>query len=1167
MAAPSFVHLHVHSQYSLLDGACRIPDLAAAAQAAGMPALAVTDHGNLFGTVAFYRAMEGAGIKPILGMEAYVAPGSRHDRIKQGGTAAHHLVLLARDLTGYRNLARLSSIGYLEGFYYKPRIDLEVLARHSGGLTALSGCLQGEVSRLARAGRMEEAEQAARRYAEIFDGSFYLELQNHGIEQEATGNARLIELAGRTGLPLVATNDVHYLERGHARAHEVLVCIQTNHTIDDPKRMRFETDQLYLRSPQEMAELFGEVPEALENTLRIAEACNVELRFGNLQLPRFPLPAPFESPDAYLEHLAWEGLQRRYGDAPTAVRERLAFELGIISRMGYAGYFLIVRDFIEFARSRRIPVGPGRGSAAGSLVSYALGITNIDPIKYNLLFERFLNPERISMPDIDVDISDRGRGEVIRYVVDRYGQENVCQIITFGTMAARAVVRDVARVLGLSYAEGDRIAKLVPAELKMTLKKALQQSPELKELADNDPRIAELLDIAQVLEGLTRHASTHAAGIVITPTALTEHVPLFRAKEGEVTTQFDMNACEAMGLLKMDLLGLRTLTVVEDAVAFLRQRGLELDIDAVALDDPAVFELMSRGETVGVFQFESSGMVEYLRKLKPTNLEDLVAMNALYRPGPLGSGMIDAFIARKRGQEAVAYEHPQLESILASTYGTMVYQEQVMQIASTLAGYSLGEADLLRRAMGKKKQEVMDEQRRSFVERAVERGVQRSVAERVFDQMAYFAGYGFNRSHSAGYAVLAYQTAYLKAHFPVEFMTATLSSELNDSDRIMALLGECRRMGLRVRPPDVNASGDGFSVEEGCIRFGLGAIKGLGHAAAEAVVEARARVGGFRSLFHLCEAVECHALNRKALEALIQAGALDSLPGTRAQLLAVLPRALEAGSAARRDRQSGQSSLFGGGAQLLREPALPAAEEWGLPEVLRREKEALGFYLSRHPLDHYQRLCACLDIGRTVQVPTLADRAPIKVAGVIVRARLGTSAQGRPLASFTLEDLHGRADVLLVGDGVARHRGLIAVDTALLVEGSVSARAGQAPVLFADRLVPLEALGRGQGVCLHLAVTSDADEEHLAQVRRVLQSHEGGPVPVYLHVDPGTPHGALVALRDAQVTPAEALLDSLVELLGPDAVRLTHGRAVESGGSRGLFRPAAAILAAREGAS
>ncbi len=1167
MTGKPFVHLHVHSQYSLLDGACRISDLAARARETGMPAMALTDHGNLFGAIPFYRAMQAQGVKPILGMEAYVAPGSRHDRSKQEGTAAHHLVLLARNLTGYRNLIKLTSIGYLEGFYYKPRIDLQVLREHSEGLIGLSGCLQGQLSRLARADRMADAERAAKQYAEIFDGRFYIELQNHGLEPEALAAERLLDLARRLGLPLVATNDAHYLKRRHARAHEVLVCIQTNHTLDDPKRMRFETDQLYLRTAEEMEQLFGHLPEALENTVRIAEDCDLELTFGNLQLPRFPLPEPFRTPEAYLEHLAWEGTQSRYGDAPQEVRERLRYELGIINRMGYAGYFLIVRDFIEFARQRKIPVGPGRGSAAGSLVSYAIGITNIDPIRYNLLFERFLNPDRVSMPDIDVDISDRGRGEVIRYVVDRYGQENVCQIITFGTMAARAVVRDVGRVLDFPYAEVDRIAKMVPAELKMTLKKALQQSPELKELADNDPRVRELLDIAQVLEGLTRHASTHAAGVVITPTALTEHVPLFRGKEGEVVTQFDMNACEAAGLLKMDLLGLRTLTVVEDTVAFLRARGVEIDIEAIEVDDGAVYELMSRGETVGVFQFESSGMVEYLKKLRPSNLEDLVAMNALYRPGPLGSGMVDSFIARKHGQEEITYEHPLLEPILRSTHGTMVYQEQVMQIASTMAGYSLGDADLLRRAMGKKKQEVMDEQRRIFVARALERKIDQKTAERVFDQMAYFAGYGFNRSHSAGYAVLAYQTAYLKAHYPVEFMAATLSSELNDSDRIMVLLGECRRMGICVRPPDVNASFDGFSVEGDCIRFGLGAIKGLGHAAAESIVATRTEQGPFRNLFQLCESVECHSLNRKALEAMIQAGALDSLPGSRAQKCAALARALESAAAARRDRQSGQSSLFGGEAKLLSEPVLPAVADWDPAETLRREKEALGFYLSHHPLDPYRALCTHLHVTQVPAAAALPDRSPVKMAGTVAQVRIGTTARGKPLASLTLEDFFGRGDVLILGEHVARLRELLAVDAVLLVSGTVSAREGRRPVVFADSVIPLDELAGGRETCLHLAVPSSLEEERAVAVRRLLRDHNGGQTPVVLHVDPGTPEGLLVALRDARVSIQPELLEALARMLGAEAVRVAHGRGAESVRSRELFpRARAAVSPAAAGA-
>jgi len=1153
VASAPYVHLHVHSQYSLLDGACKIDDLAAKAKKLKMPALAITDHGNLFGAVPFYQALQREGIKPILGMEAYVAPGSREDRSRRSGTIAHHLVLLARDLEGYRNLCRLSSIGYLEGFYYKPRIDKETLARHSAGLIGLSGCLQGEVNRLARSDRMDEAERVARAYADVFDGSFYLELHDHGLEQERLANPRLLELASRTGLGVVASNDAHYLEQAHAKAHEILLCIQTNHTLDDPKRMRFQTDQFHLRTPGEMEALFGEVPQALENTLRIAEACNVELEFGKLRLPRFPLPDGFDTPDAYLEHLAWKGLRQRYGDVTEELSERLRFELGIIQRMGYGGYFLIVRDFIEFARQRKVPVGPGRGSAAGSLVSYAIGITNIDPIKYNLLFERFLNPERISMPDIDVDLSDRGRAEVIRYVVDRYGHENVCQIITFGTMAARAVVRDVGRVMNFPYAEVDRIAKAVPAELKMTLKKALQQSVELKQMADGDARIAELLETAQVLEGLTRHASTHAAGVVITPTALIESVPLFRGKDGEVTTQYDMNVCEATGLLKMDLLGLRTLTVVQDTLTHLRERGIDIDIDAIPQDDPAVYELMSCGETVGIFQFESSGMVEYLKKLHPEDLEDLIAMNALYRPGPLGSGMVDSYINRKHGQEAISYEHELLEPILRSTNGVMVYQEQVMQIASAMGGYSLGEADLLRRAMGKKKQKVMDEQRRLFLERAQERRVPKRTAEKVFDLMAYFAGYGFNRSHSAGYAVLAYQTAYLKAHYPVEFMAATLTSELSDSDRLMVLLGECRRLKIRVLPPDINHSLEGFSVEEGTIRFGLGAIKGLGHAAVEAIVQAR-RLELFRSLFHFCESVEGHALNRKAVEGLIQGGALDSLGGTRAQMIAALPLALDRAAAARRDRQSGQSSLFGGESPVLREPTLPETAPWESNEVLRREKESLGFYLSHHPLDPYGALLGNLLVTPSSRIGDQGDRSPVKVAGVITRVRQGTTARGKPMASLTLEDFEGRCDVLIIGDGVQKFRTLLELEAVLLVAGSVSARDGQSPVVFGDTVMPLETLRDGRELSLHLAVPGDLPDERITRVRDLLVQHGGGEAGVFFHVDPGTARGVLVTLPNTRIRPECTLLDELAEILGTGAVRLAHGGAPEKMPSRDLFR-------------
>ena len=1172
VAHASFVHLHTHSQYSLLDGACRIPDLAAKAVACGMPALALTDHGNLFGAIDFYRTMRDHGVKPILGMEAYLTAQSRHDRGTGARGGLHHLVLLARNAEGYQNLMCLASIGHLEGFYYKPRIDRESLARHSQGLIGLSSCVHGEVSTLLLAGRPEEAEQAARRYAEVFDGRFYLELQDHGLEAERRANPALIELARRTGLPLVATNDCHYMERAHAAAHDVLLCIQTNHMRDDPRRLRFQTDQLFVRTPEEMGELFGQVPEALANTLRIAEACDVEIPFGKLRLPRFPLPEGFASLDDYLKHLAWEGLRLRYPEPGEAIRTRLAFELETIERMGYAGYFLIVRDFIEFARSRGIPVGPGRGSAAGSLVSYSIGITNIDPIKYDLLFERFLNPERVSMPDIDIDFSDRGRPEVIRYVVDRYGAENVCQIITFGTMAARAAVRDVGRVLGMPYPEVDRIAKLIPAELKMTLEKAQAQVPELRELADGDPRVAELISTAKVLEGLTRHASTHAAGIVITPTPLIENVPLFRGKEGEVTTQFDMGACEAIGLLKMDLLGLRTLTVLQDCGTLLTARGIDLDIESIPLDDPVVFALVSRGETVGVFQFESAGMVEYLKKLRPECLEDLIAMNALYRPGPLGSGMVEAYIARKHGSEALRYEHQSLEPILRSTHGVIVYQEQVMQIASTMAGYALGEADLLRRAMAKKKKAVMRDQRRVFVDRAALRDVPRETAERVFDLMGHFAEYGFNRSHSAGYALLAYQTAYLKAHHPIEFIAATLSSEMNDSDRLPVLLAECRRMGIPVRPPDVQASPVGFGVEDGAIRFGLAAIKGLGRTAAEAVVAARQRQGGFRSLLHFCACVEGGALNRKAIEALIQAGSLDGLGPTRAQLMAGLPAALDRAVAQRRDRESGQGSLFvrerpDGEAEDAPLP-LPQVEAWDPLETLRREKEALGFYLSRHPLESYRALIAGLATPPITAALTLLDRAAVQAAGTVTQVRRGSTQRGQSMVSFMLEDPDGRVEVLLFGETAQGCQACLEADAPVLVSGRIAARDGRPPRIFGERLRSLLDLRRGTGLSLHLALKGEQSDEGISRVHQMLSACEPGEAPVFLHIDPWSPDGAVVQLRRPGVPLEESMLGALAAMLGEAAVRLLPA---ETGNlrSRQLFArvpsgPAVAQAVARD---
>jgi DNA polymerase III subunit alpha len=1141
--ASPFAHLHVHTHLSLLDGACRIDDLMDSVQQMGMESVAMTDHGNMFAAVEFYSAARERGIRPVLGLEAYVAPGSRHDRQAAKGEKNHHLILLARDRRGWLNLLQLSSKAFLEGFYYKPRIDKELLAAHSGGLTGMSACLNGEVNRLLRFERYDEARAAAAFYREVFAGDFYLELQDHGIPDEAVVNRRLIDLARETGLPLVATNDTHYLRPEHAAAHDALLCIQTGKTRDERDRLRFTTDQMYLKSPEEMYALFPGQEEALANTVRIAERCDVELEFGKLLLPHFPPPPPFTDLDEYLRHLCLEGLGHRYPERTTELSERLDYELRVIRQMGYAGYFLIVQDFINYARSQSVPVGPGRGSAAGSLVSYTLGITNIDPIRYQLLFERFLNPERVTMPDIDIDFSDRGRARVIQYVVDKYGAENVCQIITFGTMAARAVVRDVGRVMGMPYVEVDRIAKAIPPELKMTLEKALAQTPELKAQYDGDARVHELIEIARVIEGLSRHASTHAAGVVITPTPLTDYVPLFRTKDDEVTTQFDMGACEKIGILKMDFLGLRTLTVLQDCLEMLSRRGIEIDLDALPVDDPQTYALFCRGETVGIFQFESSGMTEYLRKLQPEVLEDLIAMNALYRPGPLQSGMVEDFIERKHGRRRIQYEHPLLEPILQETYGVIVYQEQVMQIASALAGYSLGEADLLRRAMGKKKKEIMDKQRAGFVERALARGIPKNTAAKVFDLMAHFAGYGFNKSHSAGYAVVAYQTAYLKVNHPVEFMAASLTSEMSNSDRVMTLLSECRRLGISVRPPEVNLSAEGFTVDEGAIRFGLGAVKGVGHPAVESLAAVR-RERPFRSLHDFCERIDPGTVNRKCIEALIHAGACDGFGAPRAALIEGLGAAMEYAARRRREREAGQFSLFGGGeaGEGPSDPPLPATPEWSSEERLRREKEALGFFVSGHPLDEFRHFLDQAGATSVYGLEALDDDSAVTLGGVPVSLKTSPDRKGNRMAFVQLEDYTGTVECIAFAEAFERCRAGLEAERPLLIKGRLSTREQQKPKIILEDAVAIADLFAMGRVAVHLQLSTSWEAERLEQIRAAL-AIGAGTCPVYLHVDARLLGGVIVRPRAVRISPTAEVLRALADLVGPERMRIeTSGR-------------------------
>jgi DNA polymerase-3 subunit alpha len=1168
-----FVHLHTHSHYSLLSGACRIDEMVRAARDLGMSALALTDQGNLFGAVEFFEKAQEAGIRPILGCELYLANqtanetnGStpEHGPESNGHDAPSALVVLARNDRGYRNLMKLSSLGYLEGRGAKPTISRAQLAQHAEGLIVLSGASNGEISRRLAKGQFDEARAAARWYRDLFGSDFYLELVDHGLPEHRLLISRLIDLAREIELPLAATNHVHYLAEHHADAHDALLCIQSGAQQSDESRFRFPTREMYLKTPEQMQDLFRGVEDAVSNTVRIAERCEVTLELGNLKLPHFPCPPEFPSLDHYLTHLCRIGMHERYSEITPALEERLTYELATIHKMGYSGYFLIVMDFIRYARSISVPVGPGRGSAAGSLVSYCLGITNIDPIQYQLLFERFLNPERVSMPDIDVDFSDRGRGRVIQYVVEKYGAENVCQIITFGTMAARAAVRDVGRVMGMPYAEVDQLAKTVPAEIGIKLSKALEQSPDLRTRYESDPRVRELIDTAQILEGLSRHASTHAAGVIITPSALTEYVPLYRSHEDEVTTQFDMNACDKIGLLKMDFLGLRTLTVLEDCQRHLRDRGIEVDLEVIPLDDPAAYALFAAGETIGIFQFESSGMTEYLRKLKPNAIEDLIAMNALYRPGPLGSGMVDDFILRKHGDKKIEYEHPLLEPILRDTYGVIVYQEQVMQIASAMSGYTLGEADILRRAMGKKKKEIMKQHRDTFIERAVQRKVPQRIAASTFDLMAHFAGYGFNKSHSAGYALVAYQTAYLKAHYPVEFMAAVLTSEMSNSDRVRLLLGEVRRMGITVLPPAVDASREGFTVEAGAIRFGLGAVKGVGHAAVAAICEARDAGGPFRDPYDLAERIEGAAVNRKCLEALIFSGALDVFGWHRARLFDALARITEWAARRRRERELGQQSLFGGAAAPAPQPAAEETPEWDPAELLTKEKSALGFYVSGHPMDRYRTILRYLGASEIAALAELAEGSTVEIAGLVAQSKKSVDRKGRPLAFVTLEDSAGTIECILFQEPLEAVKSALGGADPLLVNGRLSSRGGELPKLVASEAFPLlQRLASGR-YSLHLAIESAWAQERLAALHDTLRSAPG-PCAVYLHVDHRALGGVVMRCRSTRISLTTEVLERLEADLDPHRIRIVAGDSagVRSAELFGGARAPAPVLQAR----
>ncbi|WP_027363263.1 DNA polymerase III subunit alpha [Desulfotruncus alcoholivorax] len=1132
-----FAHLHVHTEYSLLDGAARIKQLVETATQLGMQSLAITDHGVMYGVVDFYKACHKKGIKPVIGCEVYVAPRTRHDRTPKIDDNLYHLVLLAENETGYRNLLKVVSIGFTEGFYYKPRVDKELLAAHSDGLIALSGCIAGEIASQVIKGDYGQAGRSASDYLDIFGrDNFYLELQEHGFEDQKKANRGLLELHKKTGIPLVATNDVHYVLREHSEMQDVLLCIQTGKTVDDPGRMKFQSQELYLKSEQEMALLFGELREAMDNTNRIAERCHVELEFGNLHLPVYTVPDG-HTVDSYLRELCLQGVSWRFGEMNETIQQRLEYELKVIKQMGYSAYFLIVWDFIHFAREAGIPVGPGRGSAAGSLVAYVLGITNIDPLKYNLLFERFLNPERVSMPDIDIDFCFERRTEVIDYVARKYGSDRVAQIATFGTMAAKAAIRDVGRALGMPYGDVDRIAKMVPNELKITIEKALQESTDLTTLYREDSQVKKLIDMAALVEGMPRHASTHAAGVVITRQPLTHYVPLYKAAEGPLTTQFAKDQVEELGLLKMDLLGLRTLTVIADAVNMIHSnRGIKINIDEIPLDDPKTFELLCNGDGVGVFQLESSGMRAILRDLRPEVFEDIVALVALYRPGPLGSGMVEDFIKNKHGEKKVAYLHPKLEPILRDTYGVILYQEQVMRIASDLSGFTLGEADLLRRAMGKKKPEIIAGQRTKFIEGAVKNNVDAEIAGQVFDLMEYFAGYGFNKSHSAAYAMVSYQTAFLKANYPVEYMAALLTSVKDNTDKVAVFIEECRRMNIDVLPPDVNVSGENFTVDGDKIRFGLAAIKNVGLNAVKWIIEERKKSGQpYKSFADFCQRMNTRMVNRRVMENLVKSGALDSLGHYRSQMLAAIDAGLSLAQASHKDRETGQLSLLDFWGEEIKDTLvveMPEIREFSQGELLNMEKEALGLYVSGHPLSEYRE---SINRQSTHQVAGLADleeRAEVTVGGMLGTIKKITTKKGDNMAFAVLEDLTGSVELVIFPRVYQQHISLLKADNPVLVKGNVNQNGDEVKIIVNS----LEILNKKNIGELYIKI-EQASPKLVSEIQAILCSFPGD-CPVYIYF----PSDKKLARADRRfwVNLDTAVADELVELLGANSIKVKN---------------------------
>jgi DNA polymerase-3 subunit alpha len=1153
MSDTPFVHLHCHTDYSLLDGACEISRLMQLVREQNMPAVAMTDHGNLFGAVEFYNAARNSGVHPVLGCEVYVA--QQGHTVKSDSNRYNHLLLLCENQEGYRNLIKLVSTSYLDGFYYKPRIDKDLLAQHSRGLIAMSACLRGDVNETLLADRYDEASRLAHQYVDMFGaGNFFLEIQDHELEQDKKVMPLVYQLARDTGIPLVATNDAHYLRKTDARAHEVMLCVQTGKTMSDGGRMKFSTQEFYIKTAAEMQAVFRDIPGALSRTWDIAQRCHVKLEKVTEPFPKFEVPAE-HTVDTYFEYVARQGFEKRRPrlERLSAVgllkhdlaeyNQRLDGEIRMIQQMKFSGYFLVVWDFIRYAKEHGIAVGPGRGSAAGSLVGYAMQITDVDPLQYGLMFERFLNPERISMPDIDIDFCTRRRGEVIQYVTEKYGREQVAQIITFGTLGARQAIKDVGRVLDFKIGDVERITKLVPNQLNIKLKDAFAQEPGFDDLRRKDPRIGELLDVACNLEGMARNASIHAAGVVISPTPLKELVPLYKTNKDEVVTQYDMVGLEKLGLLKMDFLGLTTLTIIEDALKLIRKhRGVEIDLEELPLDDPKAYEIFSKAYTSGVFQFESRGMRDILMRYQPTRIEDLCALNALYRPGPIQGGMIDDFIARKHGKKQVVYDLPELKEALEETYGVMVYQEQVMQVANRLAGYSLGDADLLRRAMGKKKPEEMAQQRHRFVKGAMERGHPQKKVEKIFDFMEQFAGYGFTKSHSAAYAYLAYVTAYLKAHYALEFMSALLTSETGNSAKVVKYINECRDMGIRVLPPDVNKSDKDFTPGGDAVRFGLCAIRNVGGSAVDAILAARATGGPFKSLYNFCERVDLAAVNRRTVESLAKSGAMDSLNATRSQLLAAIDSALETGQRMQRDLLSGQAGLFGMdiAAGDEPEPELPRVPDWDDKQKLSYEKEMLGFYVTGHPLDAWMHKVREIATHDSESLEGLERGAEVVICGLMTAIQRKRNKEGKLWASFVLEDRQGAVECMLFATQYERLLNELAEDRAVMIRAQALPEEGSATRLSVQDIVPIEVARVSLPSLISIRVRLSQNGFDKAQALNELFDRKRGEASVRLRLEKARDFSIILDVT-ARVRPDKEFRAEIERICGPESMEILAG--------------------------